>query len=62
MTVTVQVTVLAPPSPAMSHWVTAVTGTAEVVVPLVGHTADPVHVFWVTMVAKPVGTVGVAAL
>jgi hypothetical protein len=45
VTVTVQVTVLAPPNPAVSHCVIPTTGTADVVVPLVGQTADPVHVF-----------------
>jgi hypothetical protein len=39
-----------------------VTGTIEVVVPLVGQTAEPVHEMIVTMVAEPVGSSGVAAL
>jgi hypothetical protein len=53
--VTVQVTVLAPPSPAPLHWLITVTGVVEVVVPPVGHIADPVHEIVVTIVAKPVG-------
>jgi hypothetical protein len=55
VTVTVQVTVLAPPSPAALHWVITVTGVVEVVVPPVGQTADPVQLTDVTIVAKPVG-------
>jgi hypothetical protein len=62
VTVTVQVTVLAPPRPALLHWVITVTGVVEVVVPPVGQTADPVHMALVTIVAKPVGSSGVAAL
>ena len=62
MTVTSHVTVLAPPSPTMSHCVIPVTGTAELEVPPVGQTADPVHEMIVTMVAEPVGSSGVAAL
>lgn len=62
MTVASQVTVLAPPSPALLHWVTPVTGTADDVLPPVGQTADPVQAMIVTMVAEPVGSVGVAAL
>jgi hypothetical protein len=61
VTVASQVTVLAPPSPAELHCVIPVTGTAEVVLPPVGHTAEPVHEMIVTMVAKPVGAPGVAA-
>ncbi|MGI8921243.1 MAG: hypothetical protein ACR2HD_06155 [Solirubrobacteraceae bacterium] len=38
------------------------TGVVEVVVPPVGHTADPVQEMVVTIVAKPVGWAGVAAL
>jgi hypothetical protein len=55
VTVTVQVTVLAPPRPALLHWVITVTGVVDVVVPPVGQTADPVHMMLVTIVAKPVG-------
>ncbi len=62
MTVTVQVTVLAPPRPALLHWLIVVTGVVEVVVPPVGHIADPVHVIVVAIIAKPVGLVGVAGL
>ena len=62
VTVTVQVTVLAPPRPAPLHWVITVTGVVEVVVPPVGQTADPVHEIVVTIVARPVGSPGVAGL
>jgi hypothetical protein len=62
VTVTVQVTVLAPPSPEPLHWSTSVTGVAEVVVRPVGHFADPVHEIVVTIVAEPIGVFGVAAL
>lgn len=62
VTVAVQVTVLAPPRPASSHWVIPVTGTAEVVVPLFGHDAEPVQEISVAIVADPVGSAGVAAL
>jgi hypothetical protein len=55
VTVTVQVTVLAPPRPASLHWVITVTGVVEVVVAPVGQTAEPVHMMLVTIVAKPVG-------
>ncbi len=61
-TVAVQVTVLAPPRPALLHWLTTVTGVVEVVVPPVGQTADPVHMIVVTIDAKPIGWLGVAAL
>jgi hypothetical protein len=62
VTVTVQVTVLAPPRPALLHWVTTVIGVEEVVVFPVGQTADPVHEMVVTIVAKPVGLSGVPGL
>jgi hypothetical protein len=55
VTVPVQVTVLAPPRPAVLHWVMLVTGVVDVVVPPVGHTADPVQCTVVTMTAAPVG-------
>ena len=60
--VTVQVTVLAPPSPALLHCVTTVIGVVEVVVEPVGQTAEPVQARVVTIVASPVGWPGVAAL
>lgn len=62
MTVTVQVTVLAPPRPASLHWLIVVTGVVEVVVPPTGHTAAPVHAIVVAIIAVPVGFVGVAGL
>ena len=62
MTVTVQVTVLAPPRPALLHCVITVIGTSEVTVPPTGQTADPVHTIEVTTVARPVGVPGVAGL
>jgi hypothetical protein len=55
VTVTVHVTVLAPPSPALLHWVITVTGVVEVLVPPVGQTADPVQLTVMTIVARPVG-------
>lgn len=62
MTVEVHVTVLAPPRPAPLHWLTPVTGVVEVVVPDEGQTAEPVQLMSVTIVARPVGRSGVAAL
>ncbi len=62
MTVTVHVTVLAPPSPTLLHWLITVIGVVEVVVLPVGQTADPVHMISVTIVARPVGRSGVAGL
>lgn len=66
MTVTVQFTVLAPLSPALLHCVMSVTGVVDVVVPPVGQAADPVadpvQEMVVTIVAVPVGILGVAAL
>ncbi len=62
MTEAVQVTVAAPPTPALLHWLITVTGVVEVVVPPVGQTADPVHMIVVTIVARPIGWLGVAAL
>jgi hypothetical protein len=62
VTVTVHVTVLAPPSPALLHWLITHTGWVDVVVPPSGHAADPVHMMLVTIVARPVGEPGVAAL
>ena len=62
MTVTVQVTVLAPPRPALLHWVMTVIGVVEVELPPVGQTAEPVHEIVVTIVASPVGRPGVAGL
>ncbi|GAC1530497.1 MAG: hypothetical protein NVS3B12_05140 [Acidimicrobiales bacterium] len=62
MIVAVQVTVLAPPRPAMLHSVTPVTGIVDVVVPPVGQPTEAVQVIIVTMVAKPVGVPGVAGL
>ena len=59
MTVTSQVTVLAPPRPVPLHWSMFVTGVVDVVVLPVGHAddpvADPVHWTVVTIVARPVG-------
>jgi hypothetical protein len=60
VTVAVHVTVLAPPRPALLHWVIPVTGLVDVVVPPVGQTAEPVQVIWVTTVAP--GPTGVGAL
>ena len=62
VTVTVQVTVLAPPKPEVLHSVIEVTGEVEVVLPAVGQTAEPVQEMLVTIVARPVGCPGVAAL
>ena len=62
VTVTVHVTVLAPPRPALLHWVITVMGVVEVVVPPVGQMAEPVHEMVVTIVASPVGRPGVAGL
>jgi hypothetical protein len=62
VTVAVHVTVLAPPSPEPLHWSISVIGVDEVVVPPVGHCADPVHEIVVTIVAEPVGVFGVAGL
>ncbi len=62
MTVAVHVTVLAPPRPASLHCDTPVTGVAELVVVPGGHTAPPVHWTVVTIVADPVGVLGVAGL
>jgi len=62
VTVTVQSTVLAPPSPALLHWLITVTGVVEVVVPPEGQIAEPVQLVVVTIVAKPVGLLGVAGL
>jgi hypothetical protein len=62
VTVTVQVTVLAPPRPELLHWLIVVTGVVDVVVPPVGQIAEPVHIVVVVIVARPVGVVGVAAL
>jgi hypothetical protein len=59
VTVTLQVTVLAPPRPEPLHWSMLVTGVVDVVVPPVGQAddpvAEPVHWMVVTTVAKPVG-------
>jgi hypothetical protein len=62
VTVAVQVTVLAPPRPEASHWVIPVTGSTEVVVPVVPHTTGAVQAMSVVIVADPVGSAGVAAL
>jgi len=62
VTVTVQVTVLAPPRPATSHWVIPVTGSTEVVVPVVPHTTGAVQAMSVVIVANPVGSAGVPGL
>jgi hypothetical protein len=65
VTVAVHVIVLAPPRPALSHWVIPVTGLVDVVVPPVGQTAEPVQLTWVTIVAPAptgVGALGSAAL
>jgi hypothetical protein len=62
VTVAVQVTVLAPPRPEALHWVIPVTGSTEVVVPLVPHTTGAVQAMSVAIVADPVGSAGVAAL
>ncbi|MHB1534868.1 MAG: hypothetical protein ACYC1D_09730 [Acidimicrobiales bacterium] len=62
VTVTVHVTVLAPPSPDVLHWSMSVTGDGDVVVLPGGHAAEPVQEMVVTIVADPVGSVGVAAL
>lgn len=62
VTVAVQVTVLAAPSPEVLHWVTLLTGVVEVVVPPAGQLAAAGHDTAVTIVARPVGWLGVAAL
>ena len=62
VTVAVHVTVLAPPSPAPLHWLTPVIGVVEVIVDPVGQSAEPVQLSVVTIVARPVGVAGVAAL
>jgi len=62
VTVAVQVTVLAPPRPEALHWVIPVTGSTEVVVPVLPHTTGAVQAMSVVIVAWPVGSVGVAAL
>jgi hypothetical protein len=59
VTEAVQLTVLAPPRPVPLHWVIPVTGSTEVVVPEVHAVAGAqLIVIW----ARPVGSVGVAAL
>ena len=63
MTVTVQVTVLAPVLPASLHCVISVIGVVEVsVVSPFGQMAPPVHMMVVTIVAMPIGLSGVAGL
>jgi hypothetical protein len=57
VTLTVHATVLAPPRPEASHWVILVTGSADVVVPGVVHTAGSAQV--IVIVASPVGSLGV---
>ncbi|GAC1593053.1 MAG: hypothetical protein NVS3B21_13580 [Acidimicrobiales bacterium] len=46
----------------MLHCVTPVTGIVDVVVPPTGQPTDAVQLIVVTIVAKPVGVAGVAAL
>ena len=64
VTVTVQVTVPAPPVSTLLHWLILVIGVVEISVktPLGPQDADPVHEISVTIVANPVGLLGVAAL
>lgn len=62
VTVAVQVTVLAPPRPEMLHCVMLVTGVVELVVPPTAQMAAAEHETVVTIVAEPVGWLGVAAL
>jgi len=62
VTVTSQVTWLAPPGPAKLHWLIDVIGVADVVVVPGGQESAALHTMVVTIVAVPVGTVGVAAL
>ena len=62
VTVAVQVTVLAPPRPEMLHCVMLVTGVVELVVPPTAQMAAAGHETVVTIVAEPVGWLGVAAL
>jgi len=62
VTVAVQFTVLALPRPELSHWVIDVTGAVEVIVPPTGQFAAAGHERVVTIVAEPVGWLGVAAL
>jgi len=62
VTLAVQVTVLAPPSPEALHWVILVTGSTDVVVPEVAQITGAVQAMSVVIVARPVGSVGVAGL
>ncbi len=62
VTVTVHVTVLAPPGPASLHWVMLVTGNIDVVVLPGGQAAEPVQETVMTMVADPFGWLGAAGL
>ena len=62
VTVAVHVTVLAPPSPAMLHWLIEVTGVVDDVDIPGPQLAEPVQLSVVTIDAEPVGIAGVAGL
>lgn len=63
MTVTVQVTVLAPTLAMLLHWLITVIGVLDVCSPPTStQSAPPLHWTLVTIVASPIGLEGLAAL